>query len=114
MRLGSWDGHIRLWKVDPKIKNFSPIGSIPVPGVINSLQVVSPLKGSLTDASWVWRRDGEDAPRIVSGPSMKKSGPVLLVAGVGQEPRLGRWVTVKGDGARNCALVMALHPRTLT
>ena len=114
MRPGSWDGHIRLWKVDPKIKNFSPIGSIPVPGVINSLQVVSPPKGSLTDASWVWRRAGEDAPRIDSGPSMKKSGPVLLVAGVGQEPRLGRWVTVKGDGARNCALVMALHSRTLT
>ncbi|KAI0275730.1 WD40 repeat-like protein [Russula aff. rugulosa BPL654] len=111
---GSWDGHIRLWKVDPKIKNFSPMGSIPVPGVINSLRVVSPPKGSLTDASWVWRRDGEDAPRIANGTSMKKSGPVLLVAGVGQEPRLGRWVTVKGDGARNCALVMALHPRTLT
>ena len=44
---------------------------------------------------------------------MKKSGPILLVAGVGQEPRLGRWVTVKEDGARNCAVVMALHPRTL-
>ena len=114
MRLGSWDGHIRLWKVDPKIKNFSPLGSIPVPGVINSLHVVSPPKGSLADASWVWRRDGEDALRIANGTSMKKSGPVLLVAGVGQEPRLGRWVTVKGDGARNCALVMALQPRTLT
>jgi ribosomal RNA-processing protein 9 len=95
------------------MKNFSSIGSIPVPGVINSLQVVSPPKGSLTDAPWVWRQGGEDVPRIASGSS-KKSGPVLLVAGVGQEPRLGRWVTVKGDGARNCALVMALHPRTLT
>ncbi|KAF8497522.1 WD40 repeat-like protein [Russula emetica] len=110
---GSWDGHIRLWKVDPKVKIFSPMGSVPVPGVINSLQIVSPLKGSLTDASWVWRT-GEDAPRIANGASMKKSGPVLLVAGVGQEPRLGRWVTVKSDGARNCALVIALHPRTLT
>ena len=88
--------------------------SIPVLGVINSLQVVSPPKGSLTDASWAWRRAEDDAPRVASGPSMKKSGPVLLVAGVGQEPRLGRWVTVKGDGARNCALVMALHPRTFT
>jgi ribosomal RNA-processing protein 9 len=112
MRLGSWDGHIRLWKVDPKIKSFSAVGSFPVQGVINSLQVVSPLKGSLADASWAWRRTGVDAPRNASGPSMKKSGSVLLVAGVGQEPRLGRWVTVKGDGARNCTLVMALHPRT--
>src|ERR1700755_2973184 len=102
MRLGSWDGHIRLWKVDPKIKNFSSIGSIPIPGVINSLQVVSPPKGSLTDASWVWRRAGEDAPHIASDPSMKKkkSEPVLLVAGVGQEPRLGPWVTVQRGGGR--------------
>ena len=114
MRLGSWDGHIRLWKVDPKLKSFSVIGSFPARGVINSLQVVSPLRGSLADASWVWRQTGVDAPRNANGSSMKKSGPILLVAGVGQEPRLGRWVTVKGDGAINCALVMALHPRTLT
>jgi len=114
MRLGSWDGHIRLWKVDPKMKFFSAVGSVPVPGVINSLQVVSPLKGSLADASWAWRRAGDDVPRSASGPSMKKLGPVLVVAGVGQEPRLGRWVTVKGDGTRNCAVVIALHPRTLT
>jgi ribosomal RNA-processing protein 9 len=114
-RLGSWDGHIRLWKVDPKMKSFSAVGSFSVQGVINSLQVVSPLKGSLADASWAWGQTGEDGPRIASGPSMKqKTGPVLLVAGVGQEPRLGRWVTMKGDGSRNCALVMALHPRTLT
>lgn len=113
MRLGSWDGHIRLWKVDQKMKSFSAIGSIPAPGVINSLQVVSPLKGSLADASWVWRQTEVDAPRNANRPSMKKSGPILLVAGVGQEPRLGRWVTVKGDGAMNCALVLALHARTL-
>ena len=114
MRPGSWDGHIRLWKVDPKIKSFFAIGSFPVRGVINSLQVVSPLKTSLADASWVWQRTGVGAPLNANGPSMKKAGPILLVAGVGQEPRLGRWVTVKEDGARNCALVMALHPRTLT
>lgn len=114
MHLGSWDGQIRLWKVDLKMKSFSPIGSFPVPGVINSLQFVSPGKGSLDGASWAWMKTGADAPHNPSGgASMKKSGPILLVAGVGQEPRLGRWVTVKEDGARNCAVVMALHPRTL-
>src|SRR5579863_2563956 len=102
-RLGSWDGHIRLWKVDPKIKSFSPIGSFPVPGVINSLQFVSPGKGLLDEASWAWTRSGADAARVANGVSMRKPGPCLLVAGVGQEPRLGRWVTVKGNGARNCA-----------
>jgi ribosomal RNA-processing protein 9 len=113
MPLGSWDGHIRLWKVDLKMKSFSPMGSFPVPGVINSLQFVSPGKGSLDEASWAWMESRTDASCITNGASTGKSGPVLLVAGVGQEPRLGRWVTVKGDGARNCAVVMALHPRTL-
>ena len=110
--LGSWDGQIRLWKVDPKIKSFSPMGSVAVPGVINSLQFVSPGKGSLDGASWARMQTGAGAPRNASGASIKKSGPILLVAGVGQEPRLGRWVTVKEGGARNCAVVMALHPRT--
>ncbi|KAL9709388.1 pre-rRNA processing protein [Leucoagaricus gongylophorus] len=39
---GSWDGQIRLWKLDSKLKSFSVLGNIPIPGVINSLQLVSP------------------------------------------------------------------------
>ncbi|KAH9988121.1 WD40 repeat-like protein [Russula compacta] len=109
---GSWDGHIRLWKVDPRLKSFSAMGTFPVPGVINSLQFLSPRKGSLDGASWARPQTVAEAPRLANGPSIKKSGPILLVAGVGQEPRLGRWVVVKGDGARNCALVMALYPST--
>ena len=89
------------------------MGSFPVPGVINSLQFVSPGKGSLDGASWAWMQ--RDAPLPLNGGASmaKKSGPILLVAGVGQEPRLGRWVAVKEDGARNCSIVMALHPRTV-
>ncbi len=94
------------------MKSFSAIGSFPVPGVINSLQFVSPRRGALDDASWAQSEPRTDASRFVSEASSKKPGSVLLVAGIGQEMRLGRWVTVKGDGARNGALVMALHPRT--
>ncbi|KAI0299400.1 WD40-repeat-containing domain protein [Multifurca ochricompacta] len=98
---GSWDGHIRLWKSSR-------------PGVINSLQFISPRKGSMDDASWAQRDSRADSSRfIANGPSSNKSGPILLVAGIGQETRLGRWVTVKGGGARNGALVMALYPRML-
>ena len=111
-RVGSWGGHIRLWKVDPKMKSFSAAGSLPVPGVINSLQFVSPRRGALDDASWAQAEPQTDASPLVSEASSKKPGLVLLVVGVGQEMRLGRWVTVKGDGARNGALVLALHPRT--
>lgn len=39
---GSWDGQIRLWKLDPKLRSFTALGSVPIPGVINSLQLVSP------------------------------------------------------------------------
>ena len=94
------------------MKSFSAAGSFPVPGVINSLQFVSPRKGALDDASWAQAELRTDASLLVSEASSKKLGLVLLVVGVGQEMRLGRWVTVKGDGARNGALVLALHPRT--
>ena len=94
------------------MKSFSAAGSFHVPGVINSLQFVSPRKGALDDASWAQAEPRTDASLLVSEASSKKLGLVLLVVGVGQEMRLGRWVTVKGDGARNGALVLALHPRT--
>jgi hypothetical protein len=42
-----------------------------------------------------WRAEGEFA--------------ALLVAGVGQEPRLGRWLKVNTGGAKNCALVVPLR-----
>jgi ribosomal RNA-processing protein 9 len=114
MHLGSWDGHIRLWKVDPKSKSFSAVGNFPAPGVINSLQFVSPRKGSLDEASWARLETPADVSPTLKGLQSKKLGPILLVAGMGQETRLGRWVNVKGDGVRNGALVMALHPRTLS
>jgi ribosomal RNA-processing protein 9 len=114
MRVGSWDGHIRLWKVDLKAKSFSAVGSFPTLGVINSLQFVLPRKGSLEEASWAQLVTGADASPTLRRPPSKKSGPTLLVVGIGQETRLGRWVTVKGNGARNGTLVMALHPRTLS
>ncbi|KAJ3555585.1 hypothetical protein NP233_g12172 [Leucocoprinus birnbaumii] len=51
---GSWEGQIRLWKVDSKLKSFSLLGNLPIPGIINSLQLVSPPKSfftSLTSSS---------------------------------------------------------------
>ncbi|KAI0038624.1 WD40 repeat-like protein [Auriscalpium vulgare] len=103
---GSYSGDIKLWKVDPKIRSFSQVGTVGAPGVINSLQFISPPKGSLDDLTWA------QDERSVKTPTSKVTS-VLLVAGVGQEMRLGRWVTVKGDGTRNGALVVALHPRGL-
>ena len=82
------------------------MGTVSAPGVINSLQFISPPKGSFDDVLWARPTDGaNDAP--------VKKAPVLLVAGIGQEQRLGRWIIVKGDRARNGAIVVALQHRTL-
>ncbi|KZV62150.1 WD40 repeat-like protein [Peniophora sp. CONT] len=104
---GSWEGDIRIWKLDAKLKSFSLVSTIHAAGVINSLQLISTPKGWEDSAQWSQRKPPDAQPR-------KKSAPptVLVVAGVGQETRLGRWITVKGDGARNQTLVFALHPRT--
>ncbi|KAI0654177.1 WD40-repeat-containing domain protein [Cubamyces menziesii] len=113
---GSWDGEIRLWKVDQKLKSFSPIGTIPALGVVNSLQFLTPPKDFASAASWASRTssaDASEAPVQTTGKQAKAgSAPVLLVAGVGQETRFGRWIQRKGEGHVNGALVFALHPRT--
>ncbi|KZT22903.1 WD40 repeat-like protein [Neolentinus lepideus HHB14362 ss-1] len=119
---GSWEGSIRIWKLDDKLKSFSLIGSIPAPGMINSLQFVSPPKSALDEAAWAKRPSDPNrlpngrANGVTKGPA-SDLGSLLLVAGVGQEMRFGRWMKLKnqgegGEGAVNCALVVALHPRT--
>ncbi|KDQ12417.1 hypothetical protein BOTBODRAFT_112892 [Botryobasidium botryosum FD-172 SS1] len=100
---GSWDGLIRLWKVDSSARSFSPVRAIPAPGFINSLQFIHPLTTALGGASWTGARSSESG----SG-SRENERDIVLVAGTSQEPRLGRWMRLKGDGVRNGALVLAL------
>ncbi|KAA1474455.1 WD40 repeat-like protein [Dentipellis sp. KUC8613] len=105
---GSWEGSIRLWKLDPKLKSFTLVSIVAAPGVVNSLQFISPPKGSLDSVAWTQPPAG-----LANGTATKKS-TALLVAGMGQETRLGRWIKVKEGGARNGAVVVALHLRTLS
>ncbi|KAF7978547.1 hypothetical protein HWV62_45456 [Athelia sp. TMB] len=101
---GSWEGTVRLWKLDPKLKSFSLMGTVPALGVANSLQLL-PIPGdALTTASWTAVSDKPKRGAKVTS--------VLLVAGMGQEHRLGRWMKVKEEGAVNGTVVVALHPRT--
>jgi len=102
---GSWEGQLRLWKLDNKLKSFSLLGNIPIPGVINSLQIISPPKSFFTDSnSWI--------PSTGSLP--KNVAPALVVAGVGQEHRFGRWLSVKEGGAVNGAFVVGLLPTSVS
>ena len=132
--LGSWGGDVRIWKLDPKLKSFSLAGNLPLPGIVNSLQLVTPPRQFAESVSWPARTgvdptsDGSDdemehqppsEPNALmvdsaarSRPPLIRSSPVWLIAGVGQEHRLGRWLKVKGNGAVNCSIVAAFHPRT--
>lgn len=75
---GSWDGSIRLWALDPGLRSFAPLFAIPAPGFVNALQLLQP---------------GENERPLV-------------VAALGQEPRMGRWM--RDREAKNVALVVAL------
>ena len=91
---GSWDGQIKLWKLDQKLKSFSLVGCMDAPGVINSIQLLSVPKG----VTYSWGQTNKDS--------------VLLVAGVGRETRMGRWIVVKGSGSFNGSLSFILPSRT--
>jgi len=111
---GSWEGNIRLWKLDSKLKSFSLIGTIPAPGFVNSLQLISTPKDVFPSASWAsLNKDSESSFTQRTSTSASKVTTVLLVAGMGQEHRLGRWMKLNGDGVVNGTIVVALHPRTL-
>lgn len=75
---GSHDGYVRFWKISSDNKQFEPIGSIPVQGFINSLEIKTVFPSNRT----------------------------LLIVGVGQEPRYGRWMRLKK--AKNCIKVIEL------
>ncbi|RDX44612.1 WD40 repeat-like protein [Lentinus brumalis] len=97
---GSWDGEIRLWKLDARLRSFSLVGTFSAAGVVNSLQFVTPPAEFFAAAGWA-----------AGGTAAAKGGaaPTLLVAGVGRELRAGRWIEAKGE---NGAVVFALRPRT--
>ncbi|ORY81766.1 WD40-repeat-containing domain protein [Leucosporidium creatinivorum] len=72
---GSWDGHIRLWFIDPKLRSFTPLTTIPATGFINTLQLILP-----------------SLPAPSASKKEKEEKALVVVAAVAKEPRLGRWM----------------------
>jgi len=109
---GSWDSAIRLWKLEKSTSmrstpfgSFSSLCSVHLPGFINSLQLLRPpVTCSLNEVPWA------------AGEKPHAGPDILLVAGVGQEPRLGRWMKIKttqeGEKAKNAAYVFVLNKVT--
>lgn len=119
--LGSWDGEIKLWALSPTLKSFSFVCSIPAAGVVNSLQLLSVPHGKLRTDDWQklssatnGMDEGENGgvpeegvEKIRQPKRARVPADLLLVAAVGREPRLGRWIKVK-DGAKNGTLLVHL------
>lgn len=117
---GSWDGEIRLWALDADMRSFAPLFTIPAKGVVNSLQLFTPAIERAEDYPvhpGRWRRRGGleaplkapgDEPGIQSHATRfaavqhdpatgrvlghKECIPPLLIAGIGQEPKVDRWL----------------------
>ena len=111
----------RFWKSDHSLRSFSPIGSIDTPGLINSLQLVETPKNWTFDDDWPSPPNGTSeletgiAPhKSINGGVSKSENGVLLVAAVGREPRLGRWIRLSGNGVTNLGLVISLRTRKPT
>ncbi|KAG8778172.1 pre-rRNA processing protein [Ceratobasidium sp. 428] len=98
---GSYDSTIRLWKLDDKARSFSALSTIPAPGFINSLQLITPPRDSALTRTW------ETTPTQNSDATGRARDELVLIAGLAQEPRLGRWMRVHGTGEKNAALVVA-------
>lgn len=123
---GSWDGSIRLWQLDRQLRNFKPLFSVKAPGFVNSLQLLQPPKSAgqcVKPELYRFRvkgqkeKDSEGEKQAVSGdgdeeaapaPSLgrKESVPPILIAALGSEPRMGRWM--KDKSVQSAGLIVPL------
>lgn len=94
---GSWDGVVRLWRIDDRLRSFSQVATIPAVGFVNALQLLAP---SLRPTSG---RKGEEEER--------GEASLVVVAGVAKEPRLGRWVRVREGREGAVVAVVPLGPQ---
>ena len=131
---GSYSSDIRLWKIcgvalnpssDKGKLSLNLVGVLPSPGIVNSLQILSISESVVDRWTWIVRKttakgDHKQGPLTNgSGPSddnneqrqsRKKGGEaIVVVAGLGREPKLGRWMTLKGEGATNGSRTFVLR-----
>ena len=114
---GSYDGFVLIWKLDPKLKSFSLAGTIPAPGIVNSLQLLSPPKEFTKHTSWLTHHQNPPSnpplpPQVPPAGSNNSthSHSLLVVASLAKEHRFGRWLQQKG--VKNTAKVFYFTSRT--
>lgn len=106
---GSWDGYVRAWKISDDQKRIESAGVLgQVEAVANDDFEVDGLKG-------VGAQDPARIKGFINDLAVFQRGDrgrdgLCVVAGVGSEPRMGRWLTVK---AKPGAAVFEIPRRTL-
>ncbi|ORY72024.1 WD40-repeat-containing domain protein [Pseudomassariella vexata] len=112
---GSWDGHVRVWKLSDDKRKIEPAGMLGeplLPHELESTDVVMAdadaddepkVNGKVTESQASWSVKG-----VVNDISLFERGDrgkdgLCVVIGVGKEHRLGRWLKVAGG--RNGAVV---------
>jgi ribosomal RNA-processing protein 9 len=102
---GSWDGHIKVWKLSEDKRSLEPAGALCEPLVRDS-QEFNGVSDDSHDETQPWLVKG-----IVNDISVFERGDrgrdgLCVVAAIGKEHRLGKWKKVKG--ARNGAVVFEI------
>lgn len=106
---GSWDGHIRAWKLSEDKRSIIPAGALCKPLVGDSQEFngvsdesdESDDQASAQSEPWVVKGVVNDISVFERGDRGRDG--LCVVAAVGKEHRLGKWKKVKG--AKNGAVV---------
>lgn len=86
---GSWNGEIKVWKLNEDLRSFVQIGVLPrAKGVVTRIEAIE-----------------ED--------TNKKNSRIRVFATLAKEQRLGRWTQQKGDGARNALYSIVINQQDL-
>ncbi|KAL5121918.1 pre-rRNA processing protein [Pleosporales sp. CAS-2024a] len=102
----SWDGWIRAWKIGSDKRSIEPVGKI---GRVTTVEDEAAANGNHDQDAILIRG-------IVNGLSVQERGDrakdgLCVVAAVGKEPRLGRWISAK---VKNGICVFEVPPKLLT
>lgn len=114
---GSWDGHVRLWKLSDDKRRIEPVGALgQPPAVVSSPELngvpVGESQGEVeanrtshnSQATWSIKGVVNDLALFERGEKGKDG--LCVVAAVGKEHRLGRWKKI--SGGRNGAIVFEI------
>jgi ribosomal RNA-processing protein 9 len=90
---GSWDGHVRIWRVSEDKKRIEALGIVGSSTIVAAEHVNGSVKSS-EEAHPVVRGVVNDISVFERGDRGKDG--VCIVAAVGKEHRMGRWKKVQG------------------